>query len=244
MNQIEKKHVIEHSRMACYAEGVMTKTTRYCGEIFKRFMKEGSVLELGPAEGVMTDYLSPYFEDYTVVDGADFFIENILEKHPSIEGYSCLFEDFSTERKFDNIILGHVLEHVSEPSSILRMCRGWLAEGGLILAAVPNSNSIHRQAAVKMGLLEHEKQLNQTDIKNGHRRVYNMNELKKDFLSSGFSIVKSGGYWLKPLPNGQINEYWNEKMIDAFLTLGEQYPDIAGEIYIVASKGTIGVENL
>lgn len=244
MNQYEKKHVIEHSIMASYSEGVMTKTTRYCGEIFKRFMNEGSVLELGPAEGVMTDFLFPYFEDYTVVDGADFFIDSILEKHPSIKGYSCLFEDFSTERKFDNIILGHVLEHVSEPTSILRMCYGWLAESGRILAAVPNSSSIHRQAAVKMGLLEYEKQLNETDKKNGHRRVYDMDELKEVFVSSGFSIVKSGGYWLKPLSNGQINEYWNDKMIDAFLSLGEQYIDIAGEIYIVASKGTIGVEDM
>ncbi len=236
MDSTEKKRVIEHSLIADYAKGVMWKTTNYCGELFRSFMNEGSVLELGPAEGVMTDLLAPFFEDYTVVDGADFFVKSIIEKHPRIKGYTCLFEEFKTDRKYDNIVLGHVLEHVEDPVNILKMCGDWLASDGYILAAGPNANSIHRQAAVKMGLLSHEKQLNATDEKNGHRRVYDLETLKKDFIDAGLNIERSGGYWLKPLSNSQIDEYWNESMIDAFLSLGEKYPDIAGEIYVVARR--------
>lgn len=236
MNESEKERVVTHAATAHYSEGVMEKATAYCGEIFRRFMKpQGSVLELGPAEGVMTDILYSYFSDYTVVDGADFFVESIVNKYPQIKGYVSLFEDYEPFRLYDNIVLGHVLEHVEDPVRILKMVSSWLAKDGRIVAAVPNSNSIHRQAAVVMGMLEDEKQLNDTDRKNGHRRVYDMDTLKADFLKAGLQIVSNGGYWLKPLSNGQINSSWDGKMVDAFLKMGEKYPEIAGEIYIIAT---------
>ena len=184
----------------------------------------------------MTDLLAPSFDDYTVVDGADFWIEAIRERHPHIIGYTSLFEDFKPARQYDNIVLGHVLEHVQDPVEILKLSSSWLSGDGLILAAVPNSHSIHRQAAVLMGLLETEKQLNETDKKNGHRRVYDIETLEKDFVDAGLRIIERGGYWLKPEHNAFINANWSESMVDAFLKLGEKYPEIAGEIYVIAQK--------
>ena len=86
-----------------------------------------------------------------------------------------------------------------------------------------------------MGLLDTEKTMNETDKKNGHRRVYDIDTLSSDFLSAGLNIIASGGYWLKPESNAQINANWNNNMIEAFLRLGEKYPEIAGEIYLIAS---------
>jgi len=51
---------------------------------------------------------------------------------------------------------GHVLEHVDDPVAVLRLVKSWLKPGGRVLAAVPNARSIHRQAAVIMGLLPYE----------------------------------------------------------------------------------------
>jgi len=236
MEYSEKKRVMEHSQAMHYSDMVMQKTTKYCGMIFRRFMVNGSVLELGPAEGVMTDVLCSYFDDYTVVDGVDYFVEEIEKRHPKIKGYASLFEDFVPDQKYNNIVLGHVLEHVENPVEILKMCGTWLSDNGCIVAAVPNAKSIHRQAAVLMGLLETEYQLNEQDEKNGHRRVYDMDSLKNDFIKADYEIITCGGYWFKPVSNAQINENWNEKMIDSFLRLGEKYPDISGEIYIIANK--------
>lgn len=233
MNE-EKKRVESCAKKADYSGGVMQYTTTYCGMIFKKHMKEGTVLELGPAEGVMTNLLYPSFHDYTIVDGADFFVRDLQKRFPNIKAYTSLFEDFKPDRYYDNIILGHVLEHVENPCDILKYCSSWLTKGGKILAAVPNANSIHRQAAVCMGLLTAADQLNSTDKKNGHRRVYNIEQLKSDFENAGLNIIKLGGYWLKPLSNSQIEDTWSRQMIDAFLQLGEKYPDIAAEIYIVA----------
>lgn len=217
-----------------YAMGANAYMIKYSGELFLRHMQEGNVLEMGPAEGLMTDILYPHFPDYTVVDGAEKFVSSLRGRHPGIQGYVSLFEDFESAEKYRNIILGHVLEHVEDPVLILKKCRALLAEGGRVLAAVPNCNSIHRQAAVIMGLLSASNELNGTDRCHGHRRVYSYGELKADFMAAGLSIKKSGGYWLKPLSNRQIEGAWDGAMIGAFMELGERYPDIAAEIYVVA----------
>lgn len=235
METNEKSRVVEIQKRTAYTKGVMQNTTAYCGEIFRRFMRKGSVLELGPAEGVMTDVLYPYYDDYTVVDGADYFVDAIKKRYPGIKGHAVLFEEYSPSQAYDNIILGHVLEHVKCPIEILKLASSWLSEGGRIICAVPNANSIHRQAGVLMGLLETENQLNATDIRIGHRRVYDMDTLKKDFADAGLKIIQSGGYWLKPESNAQIEANWNVDMVNAFLRLGERYPDIAAEIYLIAS---------
>lgn len=223
-----------------YAKGVMQFATAYCGEIFLKYLQKDfdDILELGPAEGVMTEILYPHFKNYTAVDGGEIFVQNLKERYPKIQAHVSLFEDFVPPPAdgYHNIILGHVLEHVENPVQILKLCKTWLADGGRIISAVPNANSIHRQAAVLMGLLNSTKQLNETDKSIGHRRVYDLETLKSDFLQADLKIIHSGGYWLKPVSNAQIEKDWTSEMVNAFLKLGEKYPDIAGEIFIVATK--------
>lgn len=104
-----------------------------------------------------------------------------------------------------------------------------------MITAVPNAHSLHRQAAVLMNILSSENQLGETDKINGHRRVYNLPMLKEHFVQAGLKVKESSGYWLKPLSNSQINGVWSQELIDAYLKLGEMYPEIAGEIYVVAT---------
>ena len=42
---------------------------------------------------------------------------------------------------FDLISIWHVLEHLPDPDQVLRLCHGWLREGGALLIAVPNADS-------------------------------------------------------------------------------------------------------
>lgn len=233
-SESEKKRLDNIADVSRYAMGANVYAIRHGGKLFLKYMQEGNVLEMGPAEGVMTDILFPHFSDYTVVDGAEKFVNAIVDRHPGIKGHVSLFEEFNSTEKYRNIILGHVLEHVEDPVAILRKCAEFLDIGGRILAAVPNCNSIHRQAAVTMGLLSSTKELNETDRYHGHRRVYDYEEFQADFEAAGLSIKESGGYWLKPVSHRQIEETWNSEMIEAFMELGEHYPDIAAEIYVVA----------
>ena len=237
MNKEEKNRVEEIANNNGYGTDVNPYTTEYSGRIFMNYMKKGSVLELGPAEGVMTNMLYPHFSDYTVVDGAEIFVRNLKNRFQDIKGFTSLFEEYETQKKYDNIVMGHVLEHVDNPVAVLKKYMNFLEDDGVIVAAVPNCNSLHRLAAVKMGMLEKANSLSETDYKVGHRRVYSYKEFIADFQKAGFEIVKSGGYWLKPLSNRQIEESWSKEMIWAFMELGEDYPEIAAEIYVIAKKG-------
>ena len=224
--------VAENSLYITFANSL---TIEYCYEVYKRFLKDGNVLELGPAEGLMTECLSKTVKDLTVVEGSETFCNRLKSKFPSVKVINCLFEDYQPEQKYLNILLGHVLEHVNDPVEILKSVKNWLKPDGVILAAVPNSRSIHRQASVIMGLQSSEEAMSDLDYHHGHRRIYNPESFRSDFTKAGLHVVNYGGYWLKPVSNGQINESWTKEMLLAFMKLGERYPDIAAEIYVVAS---------
>lgn len=226
------------SRNSLYSCGVMLPAIQYCFRILQRYLRGSRVLELGPAEGVMTELLSGTDKYLTVVEGSSVFCESLRQRFPHIEVVHTLFEQFEPDEKYDVIVLGHVLEHVQNPEGVLRRARSWLRPNGRVFAAVPNARSLHRQAAVIMDLLPQEDALNEKDRHHGHRIVFNPESFRAVFTRAGFIIDVFGGYWLKPVANSQIENTWTQSMVDAFMQLGERYPDIAGEIYIVASTGT------
>ncbi len=219
-----------------YSKGLNTATVEYCAEVFARFWKGTRCLEMGPAEGVMTRALAQAFPDLTLVEGAEPFCAGLRDRFPRAIVVHSLFEDFAPAAVFDTIVLGHVLEHVENSVAILRRAASWLAPGGVICGAVPNARSLHRQAAVILGMLDSEHSLNATDRHHGHRRLYDPERLRADFLAAGLRIRVFGGYWIKPLSNVQMEGSWPEKTIRAFMQLGERYPDIAAEIYVIASQ--------
>lgn len=221
-----------------YAKGANAAMVEYSFRIFRRYFRGGRCLEMGPAEGLMSKHLYEHFSELTLVEGAETFACALRDEYPKAKVHCSLFEEFSAAERFDTIVLGHVLEHVDEPTMILARAKQWLMDDGVILAAVPNARSLHRQAAVIMGLLKEEHELNDMDRHHGHRRVYDPESLRADFRRAGLHIDIFGGYWLKPVSNAQIEASWTSEMLEAFMALGERYPDIAGEIYVVATRGT------
>ena len=191
-------------------------------------------LELGPAEGEMTQFLVNDFDKLTVVDGSRELLSQIPER-PNLVKVHSLFEEFQPTARFNTIILEHILEHVDHPSDLLSRAREWLAPGGKILIGVPNGNSIHRLVAVKMGLLQTPCQLNSRDHALGHRRVYTRSTLAVDIGKAGLSLFEMGGVFFKPLSNKQIQDNWTEEMIQGFYELGRDFPENAAELYAVCS---------
>lgn len=218
-----------------YSRGVMAASIAHCFKVLKPHLKAGPILELGPAEGLMTTMLLGAGAPVTVVEGSKAFCDEIKARHPEVEVVHALFEDYAPTGPFDTIVLGHVLEHVVDPVALLTQVKGWLSPGGAIFAAVPNARSLHRQAAVIMGLLPAEDALNTSDIQHGHRRVFSPETFRNAFYQAGLKVDVFGGYWLKPLANSQIEANWTPTMVEAFMQLGERYPDVAGEIYVLAS---------
>ena len=237
MSQTEKTRLESISNVSLYCAGVNSDTIKYSFKIAARHMIGENILEMGPAEGVMTELLAATGKKLTLIEGSGLFCVDLRRRFPQANTIHSLFEDFEPNELFDNVILGHVLEHVEDPVDILSRAKRWLKPGvGRIFGAVPNARSLHRQAAVIMGILREEDALNEMDIHHGHRRVFNPESFRNAFSQAGLKIEIFGGYWMKPVSNAQIEASWTPEMLEAFMVLGERYPDIAGEIYIVATR--------
>lgn len=208
------------------------KLIKYRYETIKGKLHGEHALELGPADGVMTEFLCEVFKTLTIVDGSKKLLDLIPERK-NLTKINSLFEDFKPNRTFDTIIIEHVLEHVENPIDLLKNAREWLSPGGHVFIGVPNANSIHRLAAVKMGLLKTQYHLNDRDLSLGHRRVYSWDTLKNDINLSQLSIIEIGGVFFKPVSNNQIERFWTSEMIEGFFKLGKDFPELAAEIYAI-----------
>lgn len=232
----EKSLLNQISSTANYSLGMNGQMIQHSVEIFSRWIKSGSILEMGPADGLSTEYLHCLSDDYHIVEGSEDFCKMLKTKFPKINITNTLFEEFVPQRKYANIILGHVLEHVENPDKIIQVCIEWLEPGGRIIAATPNANSLHRQLAVVSGLISNVHELTYTDISIGHRRVVNPEQLRSYFIDSRLNIEIVGGYYLKSFSNAQIEQITSKDVQKSLMILGEKYSEIAADIYVVATR--------
>lgn len=208
--------------------------------IFKSYVASTlSVMEIGLGDGMFTSFLAEEFESVIAVDASENTIASVKRKLAGRDNITYLvsyIEQLQLKTPVANIVLSHLLEHLPDPAGSLAKMNDLLSPGGIIYVSVPNALSLHRQVAVHMGLLKTCNALNDMDRQLGHLRVYTPQLLQEHVAASGLRIISSGGSMLKPLSNAQIAQQWTDEMIDGFIKAGEQYPELCGDIYVVAGK--------
>jgi 2-polyprenyl-3-methyl-5-hydroxy-6-metoxy-1,4-benzoquinol methylase len=216
--------------------GFDLKLNYYAYKTYKKFFVGDNCLEVGASTGYMTKYLIKDFKHVVVIEGSKKLIEKIPD-YPNIKKVNSLIEDYETKEKFDTIIMNHVLEHIEDSIFVLKKLKNYLSDNGRLIVGVPNANSLHRLAAVKMGLLTSVYELNERDKSLGHYRVYDELLLRKHLEESGFYIEHAGGIFLKFLSNKQIEEFLDEKILDAYYELSELLPQFCALIYMIGRRG-------
>lgn len=211
---------------------------------FEPFFNKGSLLELGSFKGDFTQRLLSRFEDVTCVEASTLAIEEAKRKlTDKVTFVSAHFETVVLPRRYDNIVLTHVLEHVDDPVLVLRRVNAeWLAEGGRLFLVCPNANAPSRQIAVKMGLITHNAAVTPAEAAHGHRRTYSLDTLERDAVAAGLRVRHRSGIFFKALANFQWDRLLNTDIIskeylEGCYKVGQQYPDLCSSIFLLCERG-------
>jgi 2-polyprenyl-3-methyl-5-hydroxy-6-metoxy-1,4-benzoquinol methylase len=188
----------------------------------------------------------PYFDDISCVEASGEALEVARGRLPaSIKLHQGLLETIDLPRRYDNVVLTHVLEHLDDPVSVLRRVnKEWLTESGRLFLVCPNANAPSRQIAVKMGLLTHNAAITPAESAHGHRITYSLDTLERDAVAAGLRVVHRSGIFFKALANFQWDRLLNTDIIsaeylDGCYMLGQQYPDLCASIFLLCECGDV-----
>lgn len=113
------------------------KIDKFVGNI-----KYDLTLEIGCGPGGILKYFEKNkFSNVIGIDLDQRFLDYGIKKELNLVNTS--FENFNTTKKFDLIIICHVLEHVQNPIEILKKVISLLNEGGLVYIEVPSLESVN-----------------------------------------------------------------------------------------------------
>lgn len=216
----------------------------YMIRAFEPFFKRGSMLELGSFKGDFTRRLLPYFDEVTCVEASDVALKEARGKLGDKATFvNSMFEKATLPKRYDNIVLTHVLEHLDDPVSVLkRINEEWLADDGRFFLVCPNANAPSRQIAVKMGLITHNAAVTPAEAAHGHRCTYSLDTLERDAVAAGLRVVHRSGIFFKALANFQWDrllqtDIITEDYLEGCYKLGQQYPDLCSSIFLMCERG-------
>jgi 2-polyprenyl-3-methyl-5-hydroxy-6-metoxy-1,4-benzoquinol methylase len=212
---------------------------------FVPFFNSGSVLELGSFRGDFTRRLIEHFTDITCVEASAEAVEaSRATLGDAVRIVHGTFETVALGRRFDNIVLTHVLEHLDDPVGVLaRVNKEWLSESGRLFLACPNANAASRQIAVRMGLITHNAAVTPAEHEHGHRITYALDTLERDARAAGLTVVHQSGVFFKALANFQwdrllATDIISKEYLEGCYQLGQLYPDLCSSIVLVCARGS------
>jgi SAM-dependent methyltransferase len=194
------------------------------------------VLEMSYNDRGWTDALLERGFDLTVIEGARYNVEYARAKYGDrLKIIEVLFEEFETTERYDSIIMSCIIEHVIDPSLVLRRAASWLADDGIIILVVPNRLSLHRRVGLRCGLLSSMEELSEQDLAVGHRRLYTVKSLTEEIANAGLYTPQIEGIFLKPLSSAQMMD-WPDPLLNAFDEMAHELRDYAAYLFAPCYK--------
>jgi SAM-dependent methyltransferase len=216
----------------------------YMVRSFEPFFRSGSLLELGSYKGQFTRRLLKSFNDVTCVEASEEALrEARCNLGDQVTYIKSIFETVVLPKRYDNIVLTHVLEHLDDPVGVLRRINDeWLTDNGRFFLVCPNANAPSRQIAVKMGLITHNDAITPAEAQHGHRITYSLDTLERDAVAAGLRVVHRSGIFFKALANFQWDrllqtDIISKEYLEGCYALGQIYPDLCSSIFLLCEKG-------
>lgn len=202
----------------------------------------GSLLELGLGHGyTISQFLnSNKISYYRILEGSGEIIELFKKNYGTVnvDIVQTYFEDYHTADKFDNIVMGFVLEHVEDPGLIISKYSKYLKPGGSLFITVPNAEALNRRLGYEAGILRDLEQLSDADKQLGHKRYFTVKKITNLIQKSGLEVRSLEGLFLKPITTEQIKTLnLTEEILTAMLKVGVHYPELCTGILLEATVG-------
>lgn len=194
-------------------------------KIVKFVGEQKKVLDIGCAEGNLSKQMKI---NKCEVFGIEIDVESakVAEKYckdifiGNVESIK-LQEEY--ENYFDFIIFADVLEHLKEPSRVLKRFEKYLKEDGYIIVSLPNIANWRMRLKLLTGHFEYE---DHGLLDNGHLKFFNEKSAKRLLLDSGFEIVKFD------ITVGNLKRF-----AKFFYSIGSMWPNLlAFQFLIIANK--------
>jgi SAM-dependent methyltransferase len=149
-------------------------------ELKNKWNKEDSILEIGTANGELLDIFKR--NGYTSLFGVDPSASCIetLESN-GITSWQKSLLDFKPKRKFKNIILSHVLEHILDVKKAMNVLSTILEDDGTLYVEVPDSLQYIENGAMPFNFFDVE-----------HINHFSQSTLITLVTNYGFDVVHSG----------------------------------------------------
>lgn len=173
--------------------------------ICARLRPGARVLELGCATGLMTERFVEAGATVTVVDRSETYLDRLRVR--GLAGVTIMhadLDDLPATGAFDHVVLANVLHELADPVAILADARARLAPGGLVHTTLQNPRSIHRLAALELGLIDDLTDVAERGRQWGTRSLYFADELADMGRAAGLTEHAREGVVLKPLPNAEM----------------------------------------
>lgn len=123
---------------------------------------------------------------------------------------------------FDCIILGNVLEHMKEPSIVLKGLRKYLSKDGFLIYSVPNIVNWHSRFVIFSGRFEYA---DSGVFDRTHLRFFNLKSAKKLAMDAGFQII-----WMDVTPSIY---FYKEKLNFIWYRLAKSWKNLFADEFII-----------
>jgi SAM-dependent methyltransferase len=184
----------------------------YYRDITRHFARDARMLDVGCGTG----WLGEHFTDYVGIDGNPQAVAEAAARNRRIQlgtvEQPLPFED----QRFDGVVLKDLLEHVSDPVSVVREARRVLRPGGRVFASSPDAQRWVWDDYT-------------------HRRPYTRKAFRLLFADQGFEVEHAG--YESVMPGTSIVSRWTGRhRRPPVLVAAAQLPIVRRNVWLLARR--------
>jgi 2-polyprenyl-3-methyl-5-hydroxy-6-metoxy-1,4-benzoquinol methylase len=211
--------------------------TRATGAAVARRLQPGDrVLELGCATGLMTASFVAAGATVVGVDRSEVYLRRARAR--GLDGARFVqgdVEAYDHGGPYDHVVATNLIHELPDPDRFLRRCLERLDVGGHLHLSLQNPYSVHRLAALELGLITDLREISARGQQFSTLQLYDAEQLADLGKAAGLTLVEQEGVMLKPLPNDRMAAL-PDLVLEGFVAVARHFPRHCAMNYLVFQR--------